>query len=459
MNATENQISLAHKGSGSGLASEKHLPSSRSLETLEIALASLPAYQSWRKLDPGPGSDIVVRYSRMPALTKADMRAHGVRAFVPPTKDVDHGIASGEIEYVKTSGTTDEQVTNIWHQKWWNASECASWQLHSTAAQSLAGSQPEAILTSPLCAGMACETGYLPFEKRRLGRFLFLNEKVNPAEWTNEHMDRMIDELNSFQPQSLEANPSFLARLSRHIVRANKRVVQPRMIVLTYEYPSLLHYRFIREAFAAPLASSYGCTECGYVFMECEAGRLHQNTQFCRVDFLPFTEEHGGPQVGRILVTTFQNPWYIVVRFDVGDLVRLERQGMCPCGRNSGITIAAIEGRVKNVTITADGQAVTQRQIDGAMSGVVGVEEYQVRQTSRAEYAASIVCSPSSLPATCEKQVGEALRSVYGSNAKVSVRTGSALSPDIPGKYRLVKPLIGIEPSSFFDRRHVSRIS
>jgi phenylacetate-CoA ligase len=266
-------------------------------------------------------------------------------------------------------------------------------------------------------------------------------------------MDRMVDELNRFQPQSLEANPSFLARLSRHVVRTRKRVFQPRMILLTYEYPSLLHYRVIREAFDAPVASSYGCTECGYVFMECEAGRLHQNTEFCRVDFQPFAPEHGGPHLGRILVTTFQNPWYMVVRFDVGDLVRLEPRGTCPCGRNGGMTVAAIEGRVKNVTITPDGRAVTQRQVDRAMSRVAGVDEYQVLQTGRAEYAASVACDPSGTPSTCEKQVREALRSVYGTDAKVSVEMRRALSPDLPGKYRLVKPLIPIDPTSFFDRR------
>ncbi|MGO8679057.1 MAG: hypothetical protein ACLQVX_24725 [Limisphaerales bacterium] len=416
---------------------------------METALAAVPAYRNWRQLDPGPGSEIDVRYARMPALTKADMRAHGVRAFVPSGKDFDRGIASGEIECVKTSGTTDEQVTNIWNQKWWNASERASWQLHSSAAQSLAGSQPEAILTSPLCAGMPCETGYLPFEGRRLGRFLFLNEKVNPAEWTREHMDRMVDELNRFQPPSLEANPSFLARLARHIVSTKKKVFQPRIIVLTYEYPSLLHYRFIREAFSSPLASSYGCTECGYVFMECEAGRLHQNSRFCRVDFLPFAEEHGGPLLGRILVTTFQNPWCVVVRFDVGDLVRLEPSGACPCGRNGGITIAAVEGRLKNVTVTPEGKAVTQRQVDVAISRVAGVEEYQVLQTSRAEYSASIVCGPSAAPPKCESQIAEALRLLYGPNAKISVTTRGPLSPDFPGKYRLVKPLIAIDPASF----------
>ena len=414
------------------------------LDTLETALVSVPAYRSWRELDPGPDDDIDRRYSRMPALTKADIRTLGVRAFVPTNQDLEAGIASGRIEHVKTSGSTDEQVTNLWCQEWWNASERASWQSHGCAAQSLTGSQPEAILTSPLCAGMPCETGYLPFEKRRLDRFLFLNEKVDPSEWTDEHMDRMVNELNRFQPVSLEANPSFLAKLSRHIARARRRVVQPCIIILTYEYPSILHYRFIREAFSAPVASSYGCTECGYVFMECEAGRLHQNTEYCRVDFQPLAEEHGGSEVGRILVTTFHNPWYVMVRFDVGDLVRLEPGGVCPCGRSDGMTLAAIEGRVKNVTMTPGGKAVTQRQVDCAIAKVPGIEDYQARQTGRADYEVSIVCGPSSTGSTCEAQVAEALGSVYGVKAKVLVKTERALSPEMPGKYRLVKPLISI---------------
>jgi phenylacetate-coenzyme A ligase PaaK-like adenylate-forming protein len=421
------------------------------LDTLETALTSVPAYRSWREFDPGPDQDIDRRYSRMPALNKSDIRTLGVRAFAPENQGLEAGIASGRIEYVKTSGSTDEQVTNLWCQEWWNASERASWQSHDSAAQFLTGFQPEAILTSPLCAGMPCETGFLPFEKRRLDRFLFLNEKVDPSEWTDGHMDRMVDELNRFQPVSLEANPSFLAKLSRHIVRARRRVVQPRVIILTYEYPSILHYRFIREAFSAPVASSYGCTECGYVFMECEAGRLHQNTEYCRVDFQPFAEEHGGPEVGRILVTTFHNPWYVMVRFDVGDLVRLEPGGVCPCGRSGGITLAAIEGRVRNVTMTPGGRAVTQRQVDRAISGVPGIEEYQVRQTGRADYEASIVCVPSSSRSTCEELVAEALGSVYGASAKVSVKTEPALSPEMPGKYRLVKPLIPIDTDPFFE--------
>ena len=119
----------------------------------------------------------------------------------------------------------------------------------------------------------------------------------------------------------------------------------PAVIILTYENPSILHHRQIRRAFDAPVASSYGSTETAYVFMECEAGRLHQVTETCHVDFLPFAPEHGGPDVGRILVTTFDNPWRSLVRFDVGDVVRLNGPAPCPCGRDEGLTLASIEGR------------------------------------------------------------------------------------------------------------------
>jgi phenylacetate-coenzyme A ligase PaaK-like adenylate-forming protein len=192
--------------------------------------------------------------------------------------------------------------------------------------------------------------------------------------------------------------------------------------------------------------------------MECEAGRLHENTEFCRVDFIPLAKEHGGPEVGRILVTTFQNPWYTVVRFEVGDMVRLETGSRCPCGRNSGMTIAAVEGRVKNLTLTPDGRAVTQRQIDLAMSRVPGLDEYQVHQTSRAEYIACIVGPRSGDQSLCTAQVQETLKSVYGDSAQVSVRSTPALAPDLPGKYRLVKPLMNVDPGLLFDPRYVPRL-
>ena len=200
----------------------------RCARALDEALFSAPAYEAWRQLDPGPASPVFSRLAALPALTKGDLRKYGPQGFVPQGRDIaeglapdriSRGLAAGEIELVTTSGTTDDQVTNVWYQPWWDASEAASWQLNAHARAVATGAHHEAILTSPWCTDFPCEDGYLTREQRTLGRFLYLSERSDPSAWSDALMERMADELNAFRPVVLEANPSFLARLSRHIVK------------------------------------------------------------------------------------------------------------------------------------------------------------------------------------------------------------------------------------------------
>ena len=59
-----------------------------------------------------------------------------------------------------------------------------SWALNAHTAAAGLGTHREAILTSPLCTGAICTDGYLPIAQRTQGRFLYLNEKVDPTAWT-----------------------------------------------------------------------------------------------------------------------------------------------------------------------------------------------------------------------------------------------------------------------------------
>ena len=288
---------------------------------------------------------------------------------------------SGEIELVQTSGTTDDKITNLWNQRWWDASEAASWKLNSNLSRAATGDHREAILVNPRNVGVISDAVDLPMDKRRLGRFLYLNEKTDTLSWPAQHMDRMLDELNTYRPAVLEANPSMLARLCRYAAAENKKVFQPDVIVFTYEYPTVLHYRQIRSVFDVPTASSYGTTETGYVFMQCEAGKFHQNTDFCRVDFQPFRPEYGGPLLGRIVVTPLGNPWNYLIRFDTGDIVLLDESGSCPCGRRSGLILASVNGRVTNLTLTPAGRPVTLGEVDRAVGELSGVDEFKLVQT------------------------------------------------------------------------------
>lgn len=422
----------------------------QSVSVLETALGQVAAYKSWQAYDPGQEHHIDKRYASLPILTKRDIRENFPQGLVPADRDVGRALANGEIGLAHTSGSSDIRVTNIWNQEWWDASERASWQLNSHASRVATGSHPETILANPLNVGFVSDNADLPMEKRLLSRFLFLNEKADPTKWTPQIMDRMISELESYQPAVLEANPSFLAKLCRYAASTKDRIYQPGMIIFTYEYPSAFHYQQIRRVFSVPMASSYGSTETGYVFMQCEAGKLHQNSESCRVDLQPLKLGHGGPLVCRLLVTTFNNPWYYLLHFDVGDLVRISEEGACSCGRNSGYILSAVEGRILSATLTTDGRLVTLRKLDEALSVLTSIDEYRLEQTSIGAYDLYLVSRRQDKAELTEESTA-ILKGLYGEEARVSVIYQDSLSPEDSGKYALAKRHFPINIERYLD--------
>ncbi len=409
----------------------------RCLEALHAALDSTPMYESWLALDPGEDCALDARYAALPALSKDDIRRHFPYGLVPRGLDVDAGISRGEISFIKTSGTADESLTNIWNQRWWDASERASWALNNTAARVASGSHREAILASALSVGPLSDGRPIPRTERILGRFLFLNEYGSTAQWPEGHELRILAELAEFQPAVLEANPSLLARLARFARRMGELVFQPPLITLTYEFPSQLQLRAIRDVFDTPIASSYGSTEAGYVFMECECGRLHQNSEFCRVDLLPVEGGKPGEKIGRILATTFGNPWFQLLRFEIGDLARVSAEP-CPCSRDTGMTLSSIEGRLASLCLAGDGRLITHRELDEVVARVEGIEEYRLDQeTPRAVRFRAVIAerdAPAALRDACD-----ALHDLFGSEVEISVEQVDRLVPEASGKFLLAK--------------------
>jgi phenylacetate-coenzyme A ligase PaaK-like adenylate-forming protein len=185
--------------------------------------------------------------------------------------------------------------------------------------------------------------------------------------------------------------------------------------------------------------------------MQCEAGKFHQNTQFCRVDFQPLKKEHGGPSLGRILVTPFHNDWYHLLRFDVGDLVRLGETGKCPCGRHDGIILAATEGRCVNATLTCTGRLVTSRELDNNLSVLEEIDEYKLEQTAADSYElhlASRVADKQKL----SESAASVLKVLYGKEAKIAVIHEAMVAPEASGKFRLSKTLFPLKIEDYLEK-------
>jgi phenylacetate-coenzyme A ligase PaaK-like adenylate-forming protein len=411
--------------------------SARCTAALDEALATVPFYRGWRELDPGPARPVGERMAALPVLSRADLRAHVPHGFVKSGFSARDGFAAGEIEIVTTSGTTADRASVVWHQPWWDSSLREAARVHPALEKVYGGPHREAVLTSPMCTGNLCHVGELPVAQRTLGNLLFLNQETDPARWDEASIRRMTRELDAFRPDIIEADPAYLAVLARACVRSGTPLCQPACIALTYEFPSRLHVREIRRAFpGVPIVSSYGSTETGYVFTECAAGLFHQNTATCHVDVQQVRSSRSTGRLGRVLVTTLGNPWFGLLRFDVGDLVRLHGGGPCRCGRADGLTVAAIEGRVRDLTFDTGGLAVTVKQLDDAMAAADGLLGYRIEQSGPRRYAARYVAEPDA-QRTLAETVPALVRAVYGADAEVTARREPTLTPEQSGKYRL----------------------
>jgi phenylacetate-coenzyme A ligase PaaK-like adenylate-forming protein len=419
----------------------------RSKEALNIGLKTAPIYRLWQNLAQVDGIPIDECYAALPKLTKKEIRNHFPFGLIPNNLDPVEGLKRKEIEYVETSGTTAEKVTNIWNQSWWNASEAASWKLNSHTMH-LSHALKEAQLASALSVGFLSKED-LPIESRILNdRFLFLNEKISANEWTDFHYNRMVRELAEFRPIILEANPSLLARLAWWAIDNNVEIYNPQVIIFTYEFISAIHLASIRKVFSIPLISSFGCTEAGYLFMQCEHDTYHQNTEFCRIDFEPLKNKHGGPEIGRILVTTFQNQWVSLIRFDTGDLVRLKKDPTCKCCRKEGFMLSAIEGRVANATFTTSGRMVTTKELDDLLSGIEGIRDYHLEQNLKNRFILKLVLNGNKK--LIVKKADEKIHMLYGKDINVKIQVCNDIKPAASGKYRRTQANFSFDLKEYF---------
>ena len=372
----------------------------------------------------------------MPALTKADIRTHFPKGFVSSAVDFEAELKSGNISYVSTSGSTADQVTLFWSQAWWNQSERTSWALNEHLRRVADGSHREAVLASPRCVGPCRPGETLPVGERTLGRLLFLNQTINPGHWSRAEIQRMLDELATFRPAVLEADPFYLAALAAFAMDHGLSVYQPKAITLTYSFPAKVFLNIIRRVFTAPLISSHGSTETGYVFMECECGRMHQNTASCHVDFVPLERRPSGITLGRLLVTPFGHPVQHFVRFDIGDLAECAAPASCPCGRRAGLTLERIAGRTSDVTVARNGRKVTVAETDAALAGISEIRGFQLDQSSKGDLLLKLCLAPQ---AGCEAalRAEKALEHIY--DFPVSAVSVQALEHEASGKVRLAR--------------------
>ena len=148
-----------------------------------------------------------------------------------------------------------------------------------------------------------------------------------------------------------------------------------------------------------------------------------------------------------MLVTVFHNPWFVVLRFAIGDVARLDDRGPCPCGRRAGLTLAAIEGRVSGLTRDAAGNAVSEDDLDAVLAPIRGLTAWQLDLPAPARLRLRIMAEPG-LARQASRQAREVLRGIYGGAPGIEVASAKMLQHENSGKFRFVRPAFAVDPAT-----------
>jgi len=393
-------------------------------------VAEVPLYGD-RSEPPADPSTVDQWLAQVPVTSKRELRKGFPKSLVRRHQDLHAAMQAERVTLLATSGTTADRLQVIWEWSWWDPQEREAMRLNALIARSMQSAEyREAVLTTPACGGGACHFGTRTAAERSIDGMLFFNESEDPTHWTDKDCERMLKEWSEFAPRGVEADPAYLAIVARAAVRRGVRLPAPEFITLTYETTTRAMRRDIAGALDAPLFQIYGATETGVLFMECEHGRLHPNERHSHIDLVPTP---GTSRLARVLVTTLGRAWMPLLRYDIGDVVRVSEARGCACGlRSDGPLLERVEGRLSDCT-EVSGETITPLMIDDAIHAALGpratIEQWQLNAD----------CLQVVDPVSRESAAvaGQAVGALLARPIRAEHVT--AIAPEASGKYRLVK--------------------
>ena len=153
---------------------------------------------------------------------------------------------------------------------------------------------------------------------------------------------------------------------------------------------NLLRYQrdLIEKVFSCNAYDSYGQMERVVAISQCPQMKYHLHSDYGVAEFLPSSLMQGedlqkDEYMGEVVGTSLYNFSMPLVRYKMGDFVRLAKTPeKCPCGRNLPV-IKGIVGRQADVIVTPDGRGITALYL--ALDRTPGLILGQIIQEKREE--------------------------------------------------------------------------
>ena len=282
--------------------------------------------------------------------------------------------------YVTTSGSTGSPLSFFWEKGYTNEIERA-FLWHLWGIKNIKPYDRFIILR-----GEAIEFNRI-FIYRRNNKL-----SISSYQLKKENLPLIINEIEKFKPQIIQAYPSSLYVLTNLLIKDQYKIPFQLKAILTssenlYDYQEKL---FI-EYYNTQVYDLYGNSERTALIHRCEKNTYHIIPQYA---FTEVVDNKGNwcsedNQMGEVISTPFNNYAMPLIRHVTGDIVNYGNL-KCQCGRNYE-TIKNIEGRKQEFYVKKDGSIISHIASNFHMKAFEQIEKFQFVQEKPGEVYLNIV--------------------------------------------------------------------
>lgn len=200
---------------------------------------------------------------------------------------------------------------------------------------------------------------------------------------TEKNMYDYVKKLNNFKPEFLDGYPSAIFVLAQFINK-HKLTLSFKLKAIAVTAETLYDYQRteIEQAFKCKVYNQYASSEGSPFITECKEGNLHINTDSGIFEFLNFENKPAKKgEVAKMVVTSFRNIKTPLIRYDIGDMIKLPVNNNinCECGCKMPL-VEKITGREDDILWTEEKGYVGR--MDTAYKGLKGIIKSQIIQKS-----------------------------------------------------------------------------
>jgi len=154
--------------------------------------------------------------------------------------------------------------------------------------------------------------------------------------------------LCSFNPETIEGHPSAFQTLVKMALDQDLQLPHPRAIITSGEVLTAENREILAKAFMCKIFDQYAANEPSCFWSDCEMGTLHVHPEYGISEIIDVQgNEVGANQEGEIILTSFLNPVFVLIRYRICDIAVKGVDRICSCGRQMPI-IERIQGRTSN---------------------------------------------------------------------------------------------------------------